>query len=401
MASMYPRMLNIALMPKYQSFFLFGSRSTGKSTLIANYLAKQNSATLVYDFLKSDDFLKYHSQPSLVRQEIEEKIKTIPKESILQVHLDEVQKIPALLDEVHFLIEKYQKKIRFLLSGSSARKLKRGGANLLAGRAWYKKLFPLSLLELLDDFSLNDALRFGTLPPIINKTKEEKVEQLKSYVNTYLKEEIQVEALTRKIDNFHRFLEAAAYCNGELVNLTKIASEASIPRRSVSSYYQILEDTLVGFFLQSWGHRLSRKDLVTHGKFYFFDNGIVNALTQNLTGDLSPKSTVFGKLFESYCILEFMRIHEYKNTEHKIGFFRTRGGLEIDLIEEQHGRIRAIEIKSSESISKDQLRGLRIFAEEFPETKLIFVSRIPRPMHIDGIHCLPYKLFFEEEWSVL
>lgn len=324
----------------------------------------------------------------------------MPKDGILQVHLDEVQKIPALLDEVHFLIEKYQNKIRFLLSGSSARKLKRGGANLLAGRAWYKKLFPLSLLELLDDFSLNDALRFGTLPTVVNKTKEEKVQQLKAYVNTYLKEEIQAEAVTRRIDNFHRFLEAAAYCHGELVNLTKIGSEASLPRKSVSSYYQILEDTLVGFFLQPWGHRVSRKDLVTHGKFYFFDNGIVNTLTQNLTGEFPTKSTVFGKLFESYCILEFIRIHEYKNTEHKIGFFRTRGGLEIDLIEEQQGKIRAIEIKSSESISKDQLRGLKIFAEEFPQAKLILVCRIPRPLQIDGIQCLPYKLFYEQEEKV-
>lgn len=396
---MYPRLFSVTSLPLSQSFFFFGPRSTGKTTLIGNYLEQfPEMQKMIYNFLKSDDFLRLHTQPSLLRKEIEAHLKKL-KSHILQVHLDEVQKIPLLLDEVHYLIEKYPNKIRFILSGSSARKLKKGGANLLGGRAWEKHLHPLSLLEIGNDFQLNDVVQYGSLPPIISQDLQFKSERLKAYVNTYLREEIQEEALTRRLDSFHRFLEVAAYNQGELINTSNIAQEASVPRKTVNSYYQILEDTLVGFFLPSWGQQLSRKDLISHGKFYFFDNGVVSALTKNLSTPIAPKSSLFGKLFESYCINEFRRIHDYKGTEHKLGFFRTRSGLEIDLVQEKHGKIRAIEIKASQTISKNQIRHLTKFEEEFKEAELIVLAPLPRPFDLGKIQCLPFDEFFKQEWE--
>ncbi len=391
---MYPRIFKIEDIPSHQSFFLFGARTTGKSTLIQRYLEKCPEPKLIYNLLDHNDYLRLHSDPSLLRSEVENLIREA-EGKIVQIHIDEVQKVPPLLDEVHLLLERYPQKVRFILSGSSARKLKRGGANLLAGRAWQRALYPLTFLEMGDRFSFLDALQYGTLPSLVDRTNEEKKEQLQAYVSTYLKEEIQEEALTRRLDAFHRFLEAAAHANGELVNMTKVASEAAVPRKTVASYYQILEDTLIGFFLPSWGHHLSRKQLVTHGKFYFFDLGVVSALTQNLSGSLSPKNPLFGHVFEHFCLLEFTRISDYRRIEHRIGFFRTRAGAEVDLVEERAGKIRAIEIKAMTQVSKGELTGLHSFAEEFPKAELMVVCMTPRPYRIGEIQCIPWQEFFE------
>ena len=391
---MYPRIFKIEDIPLHQSFFLFGPRTTGKSTLIQEYLQRCSEPKLIYNLLDHNDYLRLHSNPSLLRAEVESLLRE-GQEKIIQVHIDEIQKVPMLLDEVHLILERYPHKVRFLLSGSSARKLKRGGANLLAGRAWQKALYPLTFLEIGERFSLLDALQYGTLPSIVDRPREEKKEQLQAYVSTYLKEEIQEEALTRRLDAFHRFLEAAAHSNGELVNMTNIAQEAAVPRKTVVSYYQILEDTLIGFFLSSWGHHLSRKQLVTHGKFYFFDTGVVSALTQNLSGTLGPKNPLFGHLFEHFCLLEFLRICDDRRIEHRIGFFRTRAAAEVDLIEEKAGKIRAIEIKAMTDVPKRELTGLHSFAEEFPEAELMVVCMTPRPYRIGRIQCVPWQEFLE------
>lgn len=304
------------------------------------------------------------------------------------------------MDEIQFLIEGYPNQVRFILSGSSARKLKKFSSNLLAGRAWEYHLYPFTSVELGNVFDLNSALQFGTIPSIATlATLNEKVETLKSYVSTYLKEEIQAEALTRRLDAFHRFLEAAALCNGELVNMSDISREASVARKTVVEYYKILEDTLIGFFLPSWGHSLSRKELVEHGKFYFFDTGIVTALNKRLTGALEKANPLYGRVFEHYSIIEFMRLHSYKRTEHKLGFFRTRGGAEVDLIQEYHGKIRAIEIKAAENVNSSHIRGLNSFAEEFPSAELILVCCAPRAIQIGNVRCMPYVEFFETEWK--
>ncbi len=394
---MYTRLLKIASIPPYQSFFLFGPRQTGKSTLVNNYLKESGCEQLVYNLLYSETYLRLQTSPWLMRNEIQRKLAKSTTTHPLQVLIDEVQRVPALLDEVHGLIESHPKKIRFILSGSSARKLRHGGANLLAGRAWLRHLYPLSCLEMGDDFYLEDALQYGTLPSLAGKPPEEKREQLRSYVSAYLREEVQAEALVRRLDSFHRFLDAAAHSNGSLLNLSTIAQEASVPRRTVSSYYQILEDTLLGFFHPSWGHRVSRKELVTHGKFYFFDTGIVNALTQNLTTTFTPKNPLYGDTFEHFCLLEFLRLHDYKGTEHKTGFYRTRAGAEVDLIAEKAGKIRAIEIKSSTTISNGQIRGLLHFGEEFPQAELIVVCRTPQAFALGRVQCMPWKEFFQAE----
>jgi len=393
---MYTRLLNIGQIPENRSFFVFGPRATGKTTLVNNYI-KSLGNFLIYDLLKSDDFLRLNASPATFRKEVEARL---PDAGILHVHLDEVQKIPKLLDEVQYLIEKYTGRVRFILSGSSARKLKRAGANLLAGRAWEYHLYPFTTIELGSDFDLADALQFGTIPSVATlSSAQEKIETLGSYVSTYLREEIQAEALTRKLDAFHRFLEAAALCNGELVNMSDIAREASVQRKTVTEYYKILEDTLVGFFLPSWGHRLSRKQLVEHGKFYFFDTGIVSALNKRLSAAMERSNPLFGRIFEHFCILEFMHIHGYKHTEHKVGFFRTRAGAEVDLIEERHGKIRAIEIKSHTNIGPNQIRGLINFSREFPDAELLLVCLIPQEISLGKVRCVPYHKFFQDEWK--
>lgn len=396
MEAMYTRLLDISQIPQNRSVLIFGPRATGKSTLVNNYIKLQKHY-LIYDLLRSEDFLRLNSSPETLRKEV---MAAISQDGILHVHVDEVQKVPALMDEIQSLIEAYPNRVRFILSGSSARKLKRFGSNLLAGRAWEYHIYPFTLVELGKDFDLDGALQFGTIPSVTTlPTQNEKVETLRSYVSTYLREEIQAEALTRRLDAFHRFLEAAAFCNGELVNMSDISREASVGRKTVVEYYKILEDTLLGFFLPSWGHSLSRKELVEHGKFYFFDTGVVTALNKRLTSPLERANPLYGRVFEHYCILEFVRLHAYKRTEHKIGFFRTRGGAEVDLIQERHGRIRAIEIKSASNINSSHIRGLNSFAEEFPDAELMLVCCAPHPIQIGKVRCLPFKDFLNKEWG--
>lgn len=393
---MITRMLHLKDIPPTQSFFLFGPRTTGKSTLIQAYLKDAALPTVQFDLLKSDDFLRLQSNPAILRNEISTRLTTLT--APLQVVIDEVQKIPALLDEVHWLIENHPQKVRFILSGSSARKLKRSGANLLAGRAWMRHLYPLTPLEIGDAFQLNDSLQYGGLPPAVtNPAKDGKIEFLQSYIHNYLHEEIQIEAAVRNLPAFHRFLEAAAHCNGEPVNMTTIGQEAGVKRPTVASYYQILEDTMLGFFHPSWGHHRSRKDLVTHGKFYFFDTGIVSALNRTLTGTLSPQNPVYGHFFEHFIILNFLRIRDYMRTEHKTGFFRTRAGAEVDLVQERGDHVRAIEIKSSPTVSRSDVRGLTSFSEEFSDAELIVVCTAPHPFMLGNIKCTPWREFLEGE----
>lgn len=394
MAAMYTRLLNLADIPQDRSFFIFGPRATGKTTLV-NYFSRLNGKWMIYDLLKSEDFLRLNSSPEVFRKEV---IAALSPETILNVHVDEVQKVSRLLDEIQFLIDNFAGKVRFILSGSSARKLRRFGSNLLAGRAWKYHLYPFSIAELKDDFNLDDALQFGTIPSVATlSSSREKIETLTSYVSTYLQEEIQAEALVRQLDAFHRFLEAAAFCNGDLVNMSDVSREANVSRKTVVEYYKILEDTLLGFFLPSWGHHVSRKQLVEHGKFYFFDPGIVTALNKRLTAPLERANPLYGRVFEHFCVLEFMRLHDYKKTEHKVGFFRTRSGSEVDIIQERHGHIRAIEIKSSLNIDSSHVRGLLNFSDEFPNAELILVGLLPRPIEIGKVRCLPYRDFFENE----
>ncbi len=371
--------------PKELSFFLFGPRQTGKSTLVD---ASFSDGIWKVDLLLTDQFFKYSKNPELLRREALEKIKN---EGISRVFIDEVQRVPRLLNEVHFLIEKTG--CQFLLTGSSARKLRRGGVNLLAGRAVQRRLFPFVYQEVADTFSLDEVLQFGSIPGVYGRPRDEMIEILNAYTETYLKEEIQAEGLVRKLGGFSRFLDIAASQSGELVSYSATGRECQVAVRTVQSYYEILEDTLIGFRLQPWRKSL-RKRLVAHPKFYFFDLGVVNGLTRQLTAPAEPLRE--GRLFEQFIILESYRMLNYLKSEAAIHFWRTNHGAEVDLVVEKHGRLKgAFEIKSTAHVTGHHLSGLRSFKAEHPGVPLYIIARVDHPYRINDVLVLPWARYLE------
>ena len=366
------------------SFFLFGPRQTGKTTLI-NALFQDEVWKI--NLLWTDSFLKYSKNPQLFRLEAEEKIRN---EKIRHIFIDEIQRVPQLLNEIHYLIETYPE-CQFIMTGSSARKLRRGGVNLLAGRAFERFLFPFVYQEFDEKISLDEVLKFGTLPPLLNKSGPEKAEILSAYVHTYLREEIQAEGIARNIGGFSRFLDVAAQQFTELINFSSIARDCALPVRSVQSYYEILEDTLIGFRLESW-RKSVRKRLRAHAKFYFFDNGVTNAINAVLSA--SVNGILKGKLFEQYIIQEVFRAVRYSLSESRIYYWRTNHGAEVDLIIAKHGLITAaIEIKSSSVITGAHLSGLRTFRRENKNVPLFVVAENEEVYEIDGVKILPWQKF--------
>ncbi|MBN1984622.1 MAG: ATP-binding protein [Chitinivibrionales bacterium] len=383
---MIPRLLCI---PQSHSIFLFGPRQTGKSTLLKNTLPPQE--TLYIDLLRVSEYMRYAASPSLFRDEVD-----ACSNSIRYVIVDEIQKIPQLLDEVHSIIES-DKPRYFYLSGSSARKIKRSRANLLAGRAWTFNLFPLTHRELKDLFLLERALSAGTLPPVyLSATELEATRTLRSYVDTYLQEEIQAEALSRNIGSFFRFLTYSASCNGELVNYSSIARDCGLTIAVVREYFQILSDTLIGFFLQPFTRSLTKR-MVKHPKFYFFDTGVQRAIIGRHTEQIIRNSTDFGRSFEHFIIVETMRLARYSEKEHRFYFYRTSNDVEVDLIvESPDNKLTAIEIKAHTEPIHKHLSGLFHFHREHPDARLFCVCTAPR-RRIDGtVTILPWQEIFGE-----
>jgi len=308
------------------------------------------------------------------------------------IFVDEIQRVPQILNEVHFLIEKT--KCRFILTGSSARKLRRGGVNLLAGRAVQRRLFPFVYREIADTFSLSETLQFGTLPVLHGLSREEKIDILNAYTEMYLKEEVQAESLVRNLGGFSRFLDLAAGQSGEMVSFTAIGRECQVSTRTVQSYYEILEDTLIGFRLPSWRKSL-RKRLTAHAKFYLFDTGVTNSLTRQLTAP--PDSIRRGRLFEQFIILETYRLLHYLQSEATLYYWRTNHGAEVDLLIEKHGRIvGAFEIKCLSRITGAHLSGLRAFREENPDVPLRVICLAEHPFRIDEIQVLPWERYLTD-----
>lgn len=366
------------------SFILFGARQTGKTTLIQSRY-KKNIWTV--NLLLSDTFFRYQQQPHLFVREAEYQIL---REKVRYVFVDEIQRFPALLNDIHYLMEKYPQ-VQFIMTGSSARKLRRGGHNLLAGRAVQRYLFPFVFREIRELFSLDEILRFGTLPPLLNRSEQEKVEILKAYVETYLKEEIIAEALARNIGGFSRFLEVAAAQFTEVVNYHSIARDTGVSVKTIQGYFSILEDTLIGFYLWPW-RKSVRKRLRLRPKFYFFDNGITNA-TNRILGTEVPVVWK-GKLFEQFIIQELFRFKHYLNSESQLFFWRTAHGAEVDVLIVKGGQIRqAIEIKFSSRIENVHLRGLMSFKEEYPEVPCTVVSTVSEPYVLKGVTVMPYERF--------
>jgi len=380
---MIPRICDI---PPNRSFFLFGPRQTGKSTLVN---ASFTSEVWKIDLLMTDQFLKYSKNPDLLRLEALEKIEN---QGIQRIFIDEIQRVPELLNEVHFLIEKTG--CQFLMTGSSARKLRKGGINLLAGRGVQRRLFPFVYQEIADTFSLDEVLRFGTLPPVYGRSTEEKIDILNSYTETYLREEIYAEGLVRNLGGFSRLLDLAASQCGELISFTSIGRDCHVATRTVQAYYDILEDTLISIRLQPWRKSL-RKRMVSHAKFYLFDLGITNTIIRQLTAPLDPVRR--GRLFEQFIILETYRLLHYCQSEAGIYFWRTNHGAEVDLVIEKYGKIvGAFEIKSQSRIAGAHLSGLRSFRSEYSDVPLHVIAMVENAYSIEDIRVVPWKTYLQE-----
>ncbi len=371
-------------LPKTQSFFLFGPRQTGKSTLIKECYQDR---VWTINLLHADAHLKYAKAPESLRREAVNKIE---KENVKTIFIDEIQKVPVLLDEVHALMETHPA-CQFILTGSSARKLKRGASNLLAGRAVRRFLSPFTYQELGAGFDLEDVLTFGSLPAVYGKDDAGKADILKTYSQVYLKEEIHAEGIVRNLGGFSRFLDIAAAQSGDSINFTSLGRDARLPTRSVQSYYEILEDTLVGVRLEAW-RKSERKRLSLHPKFYLFDLGVTNAINRRLS--MPPDPVTRGRLFEQFIILEAHRILSYRQSECRLFYWRTSGGAEVDLVLERAGHlIAACEIKSSRSISGAALSGLRSFHEDHPQTPLFVAAGVEHAFEIEGVSVLPWDQF--------
>jgi len=369
-------------LPDRQSCLLLGPRQTGKSTLVRSVLP---SGSWEVDLLHHDSFLRYAKDPSLFRLEAETKI----REGARTIFVDEIQKVPELLDEIHGLIERHR--VRFILTGSSARKLKRRGSNLLAGRAVVRRLHPLTLAEQGTLFDLPRTLRLGSLPAVVTSSESEAVDLLRAYAETYLREEVQAEALVRNLGGFARFLEIAAAQSGDILNFSAVGRDASLATRTVQEYYQILEDTLIGYRLEPW-RKSPRARLVGHPRFYLFDTGVTNALNRRLGASLDP--VLAGRLFEQWIVLEVVRTLDYLGSEARIFYWRTNTGAEVDLVIEKHGRlVLAAEIKAGKRIAGANLSGLRSFGQAHPDVPQMVVAQVPEKHRLGDVSVVPYRQF--------
>jgi predicted AAA+ superfamily ATPase len=370
------RILDLNL-PANRSAFLWGPRKTGKTYWINRHFAK----SVIIDLLKTDIFADYASRPSLLRERYQEY-----KELVV---IDEIQMVPDLLNEIHWLIENTD--VSFLMTGSSARKLRRRHANLLGGRAWRYNMAPLTYVET-EGFDLEQIMVSGLLPP--HFLSSDPVQDLRSYVADYLKEEIAAEAVIQNIPAFAEFLRVAALTSGELLNYTNVGRETGVSAKVVRNYFQILEDTLLGFRIQPW-RKVRNRRLIETEKFYLFDVGVANYLARRIPKIGTPE---FGNSFEHYVLMELKAYQAYRNPELDIRYWRTSTGFEVDFI---LGNMDvAIEVKGSHRVHSAHARSLRALLEEHTVKRAIIVSlekqsRKPNPF----IEVLPWQIFLEELWS--
>jgi predicted AAA+ superfamily ATPase len=370
------RLLTIKL-PPTKSAFLWGPRKVGKSTWIRSHM----ETAIVIDFLKTDVFADYISRPSLLR----ERYSTADR----LIVIDEVQKVPDILNEVQWIMD--NKNISFLLTGSSARKLRKTHANLLGGRAWRYTMPPLCFPEI-QDLDIEQVMVTGLLPPHV--LSPDPIQDLRAYIADYLKEEIAAEAVVQNIPSFSEFLHIASVTSGEILNYTNVARETGVSAKVVRNYFQILEDTLLGHRLQPWKKRPDRR-LVETEKFYLFDVGVANYLARQ-----KPRigSREFGKSFEHYIFMELKAYQAYRNPELPLYYWRTSAGLEVDFI---LGDMEcAIEIKTSSRIDHHSAKAIRTLQEDYAVKRSIIVSFESEPKKLDNnIECLPWKHFLAMLWA--
>ena len=375
------RLLQIDL-PPGQSAFLWGPRKTGKTT----FLRQRFPDSLVFDFLQTDRFLAFSNSPSLLREQLAAASEEQLRHPII---LDEVQKVPMVLDEVHWLIE--NRGLSFILCGSSARKLKRGRANLLGGRAWRFEMFPFVTSEL-DNYNLLDVLNKGMIPS--HYLQHNPRRSLKAYVQDYLKEEIFAEGLVRNLPAFSRFFDSMTYSHGELTNFLNISRDCGIDSKTVKEYYQILVDTLMGVFIHPFKKRQSRQVISRSPKFYLFDTGVAGVVTKRALSE--EKGEIFGKAFEHFILSELLAYRSYKEKDFEIEFWRTKSGFEVDFIL-GNGEI-AIEVKGKSQIVLKDLRPIRSFRDEFGPKEAFVVCNEPAERIVDNIRIVPYRIFLKKLW---
>ena len=376
---MFKRVLDLPALLKKKSLFLLGPRATGKSSLIK---AEFEKSTLIINLLQNELFLQLSQRP----EDLEGMINAHKNQKIIVI--DEIQRVPALLNEIHRLIE--DRGIKFLMTGSSARNLRKKGVNLLAGRAWEANLFPLVSHEI-PKFDLGRYLRYGGLPAIYLSGDPE--EDLHAYVNTYLQQEIQAEAVVRKVPSFARFLKSAAFMSGRMLNFAELSNDAAIPASTIREYYYILEDTLLGFFLPAWTKTQKRKAIST-AKFYFFDLGVKNTLAGIKV--IEPKSDLFGQAFEHFIALELRAYLSYSRTKSTLSYWQSKHGHEVDFIV---GDDIAIEIKSTDKVQEKHLKNISVLAEEKICKKYFLVSFDKIARVENTINVLHWQDFLTRLWG--
>lgn len=369
------RAVNLAALLENKSHFLLGPRQTGKTTLIRNQLPE----AVVYDLLDSSVFLALSQNPGRLAEELTPGAKLVA--------IDEIQRLPELLNEVHRLIE--QRGVRFLLTGSSARKLRRGGVNLLGGRARTRYLHPLTWAELAEHFDLARAIEAGTLPSIY--FSDDAAADLDAYTGMYLQQEVVAEGAVRNVPAFSRFLKVAALCNGTIINFTNVSNDAQVPRTTIYEYFEILKDTLILFELPAW-RRSTRRKPIASSKYYFFDVGVVGALQGRLVRAGTPE---FGAAFETWLMHELTAYSDYRSGE-PLRYWRSTSGFEVDFIIGDHT---AVEVKAKANVSTKDLRSLRALAEENKLKRYVCVSLEPRRRTVEGIEVLPYARFLADLWA--
>ena len=357
-------------LPKKNSFFLFGPRGAGKTTWLHEEFSPQQ-ATFV-DLLDIGTFDELLLDPTRFQSFINT---SENKEKIIII--DEVQRLPRLLDIVHSEIQKNKR--QFVLTGSSSRRLKQKGSNLLAGRAWVLNLYPFSTIELTPhSFDLKKALERGGLPDsYLAQSTNSAQEYLRAYTGTYLQKEIQQEQWVKKLEPFRRFLAIASQMNGKIINKSKIAKDVGVDTVTVGNYYDILEDTLIGFYLPAF-HTSIRKAQHQSPKFYLIDTGIKRALDKTLTVELLPQTSAWGEAFEHWVILEFVKNISYSRMDWEVSYLQTKNGLEIDLVIERPGLpLLLIEIKSTEKVTQEDFKALELLGKDLPPSEKWVLSRDP------------------------
>ena len=376
------RLIHIDL-PKGQSAFLWGPRKTGKTT----YLKATFPDSLRYDLLQTDLFLELTKRPFLLREQL---LAADPRRMKEPIIIDEVQKVPQLLDEIHWLIE--NRKLRFILCGSSARKLKRGKVNLLGGRAWRYEMHPLVSIEV-GELNLLRSLNRGMIP--IHYLQEEYRKSLQAYLRDYLKEEVFDEGLTRNIPAFSRFFDAMGFSHGELTNFANIARDCGVDAKTVKEYYQILVDTLLGTMIEPYKKRQDRQVITKAGKFYLFDVGVAGAITKRHIPE--ERGEQFGKALEHFILMEILAHRTYRELDYDVNFWRVKSGLEVDFVLGR-GAV-ALEVKGASRIDNPDLRPLKAFMQEYLPRKAFVVCNERHPRVHEGIHILPWRDFLNALWK--